>query len=68
MKQYNKIYVPDNKGELEVCDILTGTPKLGKLSEQENMVVCTIEELGELWVAGSLSQYLESKGLTIKQQ
>jgi len=73
MKQYDKIYVPDEKGELKVMqfyedyhewtDMHDGS---GEVSEQLNAIVLTIEELCQLWNAGH-SAGMEDAGATLKK-
>lgn len=82
MKQYNNVYVPCPREE-STHTIRKGDQWLEACAkEHSNAVLMSIEELRELWKAGAqhgyesdfggpapdLETYLQSKGLTIKQQ
>lgn len=49
MKQYDRIWVSDENGDHEVCDVEYITPERGRLSPEDNVIVITIEELREVW-------------------
>ncbi len=39
MKQYDKIWVPDEDGDYEVCDVEYIAPERGRVSPESNVVV-----------------------------
>lgn len=51
MKQYDKIYVPHPTGDYEVFEIGFEDPERGRLINEENVIVLTIEEAIEMWSA-----------------
>lgn len=74
MKQYDKIYVPNEMlGAFEACDIRSGNPERGRLYKEENVIVLTLEELKELWesastmpaLPGVFELYFKSKGIEL---
>jgi hypothetical protein len=78
MKQYDKIYVPHPTGDYEVCEIGFEDPERGRFVNEENVIVLTMEELKEIWMAGfnradpentdpapTFQSYLKAKGITI---
>lgn len=52
MKQYDKVFVPDEYGQFEAVDYEDGHPEKGTLSKKNDVIVLTIEELIAMWNAG----------------
>jgi hypothetical protein len=79
MKQYDQIYVRNNLDQNETKLMVIGQGDeypLGGITEIENVIVLTIEELKDLWMAGfnradpentgpapTFQSYLTSKGI-----
>lgn len=54
MKQYDKIFTPNDLDQLETKYMLIGPDghyPIGGLDQQENVIVLTIEELRKIWEA-----------------
>lgn len=82
MKQYDKIWVPNDLDQLATKYMLIGADShypIGGLDQKENVIVLIMEELRECFKWGmssfgdaqtpdqSFNDFLESKGIQIKQ-